>query len=241
MEHSTNSWNAFWRQLPGIGFWLSLLFFSAFVIASFLLFEAPLQQGISELLLSLEQQPAYLLSLAAVIIFLLVFDVILPIPSMLVALLAATSLGFIGGSVVIFIGLSGGAIFGYLLGAGYFHLAARWLSQKDKQEANELSERLGTLALVCLRGVPVLAEVSVLAAGMRRYPLRKFLLVTGLANAGLALAYGYIGSFLAGDEAFLLIIFASLSLPILFLLCHRFSKHFYYLSASKVLHHKNRL
>jgi 3-dehydroquinate synthase len=217
MESSINPWTSFWKQLPNTGFWLSLLVFTSLVIASFVLFELPIQHGITELVPSLSQQPTQRLSLSAVMILLLAFDVVLPVPSTLLALLATTFLGFIGGSLAIFIGLCSCALFGYLLGAGYFRLASQWLSDKDKQQGGELADKLGTLALVCLRGIPVLAEVSVLAAGMRRYPLRKFLLVTTLANAGLALAYGYIGSFLAGEEAFLLRILTSIFLPSLFL------------------------
>ncbi len=70
---------------------------------------------------------------------------------------------------------------------------------------------------MCLRGVPVLAETSVLAAGMQCYPLRQFLLVTTLANAGLALAYAAIGSLLVEQNALLATILASMVLPGLFL------------------------
>ena len=219
MESGVNSWTTGRRQWPGAGFWLSLMVFTGIVIASFLLFESSIQHATTALVHGLVQQPAYQFSLAIVVILLLVFDVLLPVPSMLLALLAATHLGFVGGSLTIFIGLCCGSVFGYFLGAGYFRLASRWLSAGDKQQASELANKLGTLALVCLRGVPVLAEVSVLAAGMKGFPLKRFLLVTTLANAGLAVAYAYIGAFLAGETAFLLIIFASLLLPGLFLLC----------------------
>ena len=221
MESGVNAWTTWRRQLPGAGFWVSLFIFTGLIIASFLLFEETIQHTTTEFLQSLIQQPTFQLSLAVIVIALLIFDVVLPVPSTLLALLAATHLGFATGSLVIFIGLSGGALFGYCLGAGYFRLASRWLSDQDKQHAGRLADTLGTLALVCLRGVPVLAEISVLAAGMRHYPLKKFLLVISLANAGLAVAYGYIGSVLAGDAAFLLIILASLFLPSLFLLLRR--------------------
>ena len=134
MESGVNAWTTWRRQLPGAGFWFSLSVFTGIVIASFLLFETSIQHAITGLVQALVQQPAYQLSLAIVVILLLIFDVLLPVPSMLLALLAATHLGF-------------------------------------------------------------------------------------LANAGLAVAYAYIGSFLAGETAFLLIIFASVLLPGLFLFC----------------------
>ena len=176
-------------------YWLSLLLFSILVIASFLLFEQQIQQLLSHLGTFLPTDPVQRLSLALLLVTLLALDVLLPVPSSLVALLAVAALGAIGGYLVIFIGLCLGASLGYWLGAGYFRLLSNWLGLRTWQPG-QLAYRLSTLSLVCLRGVPVLAETSVLAAGMQRYPLRQFLLVTTLANAGLALAYAAIGSLL---------------------------------------------
>jgi 3-dehydroquinate synthase len=218
MKFNNQSFASAWRQLPSKGFWLSLLIFFFIIIASFLLFEIHFSNLIIQLIQSSEKNLLQTLSVALIIILLLTLDIVLPIPSTMVALLAVTLLGFYGGSLVIFIGLSGGTIFGYLLGAGYFRLMSGWLSKNDQQLAGNFAGKLGTLMLVCLRGVPIFAEISVLAAGMQGYPFRLFLLITALANAGLALAYGYIGSFLAGKEAFVLIVLASIALPCLFLI-----------------------
>lgn len=197
-------------------YWLSLLFFSALVIASFMLFEQQIQQLLESPGLFLPSDPTQQLNLALLLIALLALDVVLPVPSSLVALLAVTLLGGIGGYLVIFIGLCLGANLGYWLGAGYFRLLSDRLNLK-KWQPGQRAVRLSTLSLICLRGVPVLAETSVLAAGMQRYPLRQFLLVTTLANAGLALAYSAIGSFLLEKDALLVTILASMVLPGLFI------------------------
>lgn len=197
-------------------YWLSLLLFSILVIASFLLFEQQIQQLLSHLGTFLPTDPVQRLNLALLLVTLLALDVLLPVPSSLVALLAVAALGAIGGYLVIFIGLCLGASLGYWLGAGYFRLLSNWLGLRTWQPG-QLAYRLSTLSLVCLRGVPVLAETSVLAAGMQRYPLRQFLLVTTLANAGLALAYAAIGSLLVEQNALLATILASMVLPGLFL------------------------
>lgn len=197
-------------------YWLSLLLFSILVIASFLLFEQQIQQLLSHLGTFLPTDPVQRLSLALLLVTLLALDVLLPVPSSLVALLAVAALGAIGGYLVIFIGLCLGASLGYWLGAGYFRLLSNWLGLRTWQPG-QLAYRLSTLSLVCLRGVPVLAETSVLAAGMQRYPLRQFLLVTTLANAGLALVYAAIGSLLVEQNALLATILASMVLPGLFL------------------------
>ncbi len=93
-------------------YWLSLLLFSILVIASFLLFEQQIQQLLSHLGTFLPTDPVQRLSLALLLVTLLALDVLLPVPSSLVALLAVAALGAIGGYLVIFIGLCLGASLG---------------------------------------------------------------------------------------------------------------------------------
>jgi len=52
-----------------------------------------------------------------------------------------------------------------------------------------LMQRFGSTVLVLCRGVPVLAEASVVVAGAARVRFFTFAVVTGAANIGLALAY----------------------------------------------------
>ncbi|OPA84020.1 3-dehydroquinate synthase [Pseudomonas fluorescens] len=207
---------AFSKKGPVDHFWLSLVIFSALVIASFVLFE----QQIQHFLIQLNQfQPTSFngaMALALLLIALLSLDVVLPVPSSMVALLAVAILGSLGGYLAIFVGLCLGAGLGYALGAGYFRLLSGRLGLHQRQPG-QLAYRLNTLSLICLRGVPVLAETSVVAAGMQRYPLRAFLLITTLANAGLALAYTAIGTLLIEQNALLVAVLASMVLPLLFM------------------------
>ena len=204
------------ERAPAEYFWVSLFCFSALVIASFLLFEEQIHGFLGQLQLYLPDTPAQRFSLALLLIALLALDVVLPVPSSVVALLAVAALGGVGGYLVIFIGLCLGACLGYALGAGYLRVLSARLGLHQRRPG-QLGYRLGTLSLVCLRGVPVLAETSVVAAGMQRYPLRAFVLVTSLANAGLALAYAAIGSFLVEENALLVTLLASMVLPGLFI------------------------
>ncbi|HCT08720.1 MAG TPA: 3-dehydroquinate synthase [Pseudomonas sp.] len=208
-------YRAFSKKGPANHFWLSLLCFCGLVIASFLLFEQQIQDFLAHLNLYQPSTPAQTLNLALLLVALLALDVVLPVPSSVVALLAVALFGSLGGYLVIFIGLCLGAGLGYALGAGYFRLLSSRLGLHQRQPG-QLGYRLGTLSLICLRGVPVLAETSVVAAGMQRYPLRAFLLITTLANAGLALAYTAIGTFLIEQNALLVTVLASMVLPLLF-------------------------
>ncbi|MBV4458416.1 3-dehydroquinate synthase [Pseudomonas sp. COR58] len=208
---------------PADHFWVSLFCFSGLVIASFLLFEQQIHDVVAQLDLYLPRTPAQHINLALLLIALLALDVVLPVPSSMVALLAVAALGGIGGYLVIFIGLCLGAWLGYALGAGYFRVLSGRLGLHQRKPG-QLAYRLGTLSLICLRGVPVLAETSVVAAGMQRYPLRAFVLVTTLANAGLALAYSAIGTLLVEQNALLVTLLASMVLPGLFLAGHSLFK-----------------
>ncbi|CAH0201885.1 3-dehydroquinate synthase [Pseudomonas mediterranea] len=204
------------QNSPAMPFWLSLICFSGLVIASFVLFEQQIQDFLTHLNLYLPTTPSQKLNLALLLIALLTLDVVLPVPSSMVALLAVAMLGSVGGYLVIFLGLCLGAGLGYALGAGYFRLLSGRLGLHRRQPG-QLGYRLGTLSLICLRGVPVLAETSVVAAGMQRYPLRAFVPVTVLANAGLALAYSAIGTVLVEQNALLVTLLASMVLPGLFI------------------------
>ncbi|MBK5552900.1 3-dehydroquinate synthase [Pseudomonas sp. TH03] len=226
-------YRAFSFRGPAEQFWLSLFCFSGLVIASFLLFEQQIQDFLTPLNLYQPSTPTQQLNLALLLIALLALDVVLPVPSSLVALLAVAMLGSVGGYLVIFIGLCLGAGLGYALGAGYFRLLSGRLGLR---QPGKLAYRLSTLSLICLRGVPVLAETSVVAAGMQRYPLRAFVLVTTLANAGLALAYSAIGTYLVEQNALLVTILASMVLPGLFIAGYSLFKTLRKLGAEQPLH-----
>ncbi|MDH1511381.1 3-dehydroquinate synthase [Pseudomonas mosselii] len=212
----SHGYRVLFEKGPAAHFWLSLLCFSGLVITSFLLFEQQIQGFLTHLDLYRPSTPVQMFNLALLLIALLALDVVLPVPSSMVALLAVATLGSVGGYLTIFIGLCLGAGLGYALGAGYLRMLSSRLGLHQRQPG-QLAYRLGTLSLICLRGVPVLAETSVVAAGMQRYPMRAFVLVTTLANAGLALAYSAIGSFLVEQNALLVTILASMILPGLFI------------------------
>ncbi|WP_438301964.1 3-dehydroquinate synthase [Pseudomonas sp. NMS19W] len=234
MKHS-RWYRALSKNASAGHFWLSLFCFAVLVIASFLLFEQQIQDFLNHLDLYLPSSPTQQLNLALLLIALLALDVVLPVPSSVVALLAVAMLGSVGGYLVIFIGLCLGAGLGYALGAGYFRMLSSRLGLHQRKPG-QMAYRLGTLSLICLRGVPVLAETSVVAAGMQRYPLRAFLLVTTLANAGLALAYSAIGTFLVEENALLVTILASMVLPGLFIAGYSLFKALRKHGAGQVLH-----
>jgi hypothetical protein len=81
-------------------------------------------------------------------------DVVLPVPSSVVALLAVAMLGSVGGYLVIFIGLCLGAGLGYALGAGYFRmLSSRVWPDTGRIEVLIRGLQLPTGLALCRQGM----------------------------------------------------------------------------------------
>ena len=106
---------------------------------------------------------------------LLATDLLLPIPSSLVSIAAGYVLGFWKGSAVIWIGMTAACLIGYLLGAtAGREVTRRFVGEKELQRASHAQTRFGDWVVVVFRAVPVLAEASVLFAGVARMPFARF-------------------------------------------------------------------
>ena len=151
---------------------------------------------------------------AAVIAGLLAADILLPVPSTLVSTAAGALLGFWSGAVTCWIGMTAGCLLGYLLGSRAARgPASRLVGEKDLERAASVVDRYGDWALVVSRPVPVLAEASVIFAGIVRTPFRRFALITALSNLGISLGYAAVGAFSMKLESFLLAFAGAILLP----------------------------
>lgn len=131
---------------------------------------------------------------AAAVIALLSTDILLPIPSSVISTLAGVELGIVGGALASWLGMSLGAAGGFALARYCGPRLAGWLSRpSDLERARDLADRLGPAVLAIARGVPVLAEATVLWMGLHGLSWRKFLPPVLLANLGLSLAYSALG------------------------------------------------
>ncbi len=148
------------------------------------------------------------------VVALLSSDVLLPVPSSLVGVAAGTALGPLGGAAAVWLGLTLGCWVAHWLGRrAASPLARRLLSESDLVRAAALGDRFGAGMLVLARAVPVLAEASVIAAGMVGMPLPRVLAVTGLANAGVAAVLAWAGA-QAAENGLAWAFAASLTLPL---------------------------
>lgn len=145
---------------------------------------------------------------------LLASDVILPIPSSIVSTAGGALLGFWAGTFASFAGMTLGAVVGYAVGRyGGRRGTERLVGKAELLRVEELHNRYGSALLVLCRAVPVLAEASVVFAGVTRMPLRRFLPAMALANAGISAVYAATGAFAVGQGSFLLAVAGALALP----------------------------
>jgi uncharacterized membrane protein YdjX (TVP38/TMEM64 family) len=183
----------------------------ALILVPFVLFEASITGLVADMVSAARGHVALV---ALIIIAILVADVLLPVPSSLVSGLAGATLGFWGGTLAIWIGMTGGCLLGYWLGRGAGHVAMRRVvGPAETERAREMLAGAGAVALVVTRAVPVLAEAMVLGAGAARMPLAPFLLLTGAANLAVALAYAAVGALALAQGSFLLFFLGLAILP----------------------------
>lgn len=153
-------------------------------------------------------------TLAASAIFtFLALDIFLPVPSSLVATAAGVLLGFAAGAAVVWSGMMAGCGLGYVVGRRASAAAAWIVGREGLAQADDLVRRYGDMTLVICRPVPVLAEASVVFAGIVRAPVARVLGLTALSNLGIALGYAAFGAFSMRIESYVVAFIGALALP----------------------------
>lgn len=156
---------------------------------------------------------------------LLLLDILLPIPSSAVGTFLGAMFGVAGGAAVTWLGLNLGALGGYELARAFSNGWQGSGTRPAFQRVQELNRKLGGGALVVCRGIPVLAEASVLLAGVYRLPRPQFWAIVAPTNLGLAIAYAILGAMAYSANWLPLALGLSLGLPAagLWLLGRRYS------------------
>lgn len=200
------------------------------IILYFLALEQSSTLLISEQFIQLQQSQSTTSLIATFLTFILSLNVILPVPASLASVYAASSLHHLIAPTVIWLGLTLSSLIGYGVGTKIhqaFLLNKNTPPLSYKTEKN--TRRISSIALVLLRAIPVLSEVSIIAAGIMRFPIKKFLLLVSLTNAGLAVAYTYLGALASKSESIIFLIISGIVLPtgVIFIykafqLCFRF-------------------
>jgi membrane protein DedA with SNARE-associated domain len=183
------------------------------IVVPFLIFGEALEFWALRELRTLSQHPGPVAALLAV---LLASDVFLPIPSSLVSSAAGVLLGPWLGTAASFVGMTVGCGIGYWVGRAFGRGAERrLLTPDDLADLNRLASRHGKWFLVVARPLPVLAEASVIFAGMSAMPPGRFLAQVAMSNLGISSVYAVVGGYAAGQESFLLAVAGAVLAPLL--------------------------
>ncbi|WP_147125302.1 VTT domain-containing protein [Shimia ponticola] len=155
-------------------------------------------------------QPQAHALVAMVVVLLLALDILLPLPSSLIAAAAGAYLGFWAGAGAVFAGLLMGSALGYWIGR-----VAGLPILRRTQGAHDLPRagRGQVVALVATRAVPVLSEAMTITAGATEMRPQVFWAASTLANFGVAVTYAALGAFAATTNTFLWVFAASVGVP----------------------------
>jgi len=147
--------------------------------------------------------------IAAGVVSLLGADVVLPIPSSLISTSSGYLLGFWKGLAASWLGMTVACIIGYGLG----RFASGWVRRIVSREDEARFARSSDWVLAGSRAVPMLAEASVIIAGMLARPFGRFLGICAMANLGVSAVYAAIGAYALRTQSFLLAFAGAVVVP----------------------------
>ena len=141
-------------------------------------------------------------------------DILLPVPSSMVATLGGAELGIALGTLCAFLGMTAGSLAGWWLGATAGARALARLDVADREALERRQQRLGPLLVVLTRPLPLVAEGAALVAGGTGMPLRDFLPAAASGNLAIALVWSAAGALGRSADSLPLALVWSLVIPV---------------------------
>lgn len=141
-------------------------------------------------------------------------DIILPLPSSLIAVFLGAKLGWAYGTLSNFTGLMTGSLIGY--GMGWYigrPILNKMVSQQSQEIYAKMENQMSYWALGITRSIPILAEASLLIAGVARLDLKKTIPVLIISNLLLAALYSVFGFFGAEQSSPTLLFLGGIIVP----------------------------
>jgi uncharacterized membrane protein YdjX (TVP38/TMEM64 family) len=132
---------------------------------------------------------------------LLVADVLLPVPSSLVMVAHGALFGVATGTLLSLAGSVGAALFGFAIGRRGGGLLERLVTTAERERADQLLKRWGSLAVIVTRPVPLLAETVAIMAGTSSLGWGRMTLAALVGSLPPALLYAITGAAVANFES----------------------------------------
>ena len=170
---------------------IAAILLAAAIIVPFLIWGEKLDALVPELVDSKIAKPI----LGAIVALLLASDIVLPIPSSIVAFLSGQLLGFVPGAIANFAGFTIGCIAGYVIGwVGGRPLAIAICGESDVAKLERCYAKWGKYSVLLMRGVPVLAEASIILAGVARLGFGRSMWLAAVPNICLSVLFAWAGA-----------------------------------------------
>jgi uncharacterized membrane protein YdjX (TVP38/TMEM64 family) len=152
--------------------------------------------------------------MAAIEVGVLAADLLLPVPSSMVATLGGAHLGVVIGTACAWLGMTAGAMVGWWLGrtAGAASLSSLTLAEQERLTRQQ--RRFGPLAVVLTRPLPLVAEAAALMAGASGMSWRDFLIAAGSGNLAIALVWSLAGALGRQADSLQWVLMGSLAVPV---------------------------
>lgn len=186
-----------------------LLLVMAFVLIPFFIFHEQFDQWAE---VFVQQSQVQSLWIGIIIITLLAADILLPVPSTILSSAAGYIFGLTIGTLISFTGMTIGVLVGYWLGRGSRNKLP-WLDEATQEWLSTFFQKNGLWAIAMARPVPVIAETSVIFAGMSKMPTLQFLIIAAVSNLGISVAYASLGAYSVSTNSFLLAFCGSMIIP----------------------------
>ena len=132
---------------------------------------------------------------------LLASDIVLPVPSCIVSTACGLTLGFVKGTLVSFAGMTISCLGGYALGRLFTPAAEKMLGKSEAERMHLFHKKYGIWLVLAMRPVPVLAEASMLFAGIARQHFGRTMVIATVGNLVVSAIYAAVGAFGEAKES----------------------------------------
>lgn len=177
------------RKIPKTVWLLSGVFIA--IIVPFLLFETEINAWANGFATASDEAR---LTTGTLLFLTLAGDIVLPAPSSLLNTLCGMLFGLTKGFLLAFMAMNVSCILGFWLGRCCAPRARRLIGAKESAALELFFTRYGAPVLIAMRTVPVLAEASVLFAGLSNLSLKRATLYLLPGNAIVAFVYAWVGA-----------------------------------------------
>lgn len=153
-------------------------------------------------------------TLAALEVGVLAADILLPVPSSVVATLGGSVLGVAAGTACAWLGMTLGAAAGWAVGRLAGGRALAGIAAADRAALDRQERRLGPTFIVLTRPLPLVAEAAAILCGAAGVPGRNFLAWAAAGNLAVAFAWSLAGSLGTRADAVQWVLAGALVLPL---------------------------